>query len=168
MSQPPAHEPSSDLALPVLPEWFERPSAPEGGAGLRFACTLCGNCCSGPSGYVLVTDDECAALAAHLGLPLAEFLDTHTHVMAKGRSLRERPGAHGLDCVFLDRQSLPGKAVCSVYHHRPAQCRTWPFWKSNLRSADTWALASRVCPGMNKGVLVPSAQVKAQRDVVDI
>lgn len=149
-------------------EWFARSDGPEGGAGLRFGCTMCGHCCSGPAGYVLVNDAECAALAVRLGLGVQEFVDRYTHVLPEGRSLREHTGPRGYDCVFLDRAKFPGRAVCGVYEDRPRQCRTWPFWNSVLADAGTWKRAGAMCPGINKGVLVPVEQVRVLRGVVDI
>ncbi len=32
--------------------------------GLAFTCTQCGKCCTGDPGFVWVTDEEIAALAA--------------------------------------------------------------------------------------------------------
>lgn len=150
------------------PEWFARADGPEAGVGLRFGCTMCGHCCSGPAGYVLVNDEECAALAARLGLELQAFIDRYTHVLPEGRSLREHTGPRGYDCVFLDREKFPGRAVCGVYEDRPRQCRTWPFWNSVLENAGAWAKAGAMCPGINKGTLVPVEQVRVMRGVVDI
>lgn len=154
-------------SLPQL-EWFEKADPASGDLGLRFQCTMCGNCCSGPEGYVLVDDKEAAALAAHLNLSLAEFLERYTHMTSAGRSLTEKTTPHGQDCVFLDRDKFPGKAVCGVYELRPKQCRTWPFWKSLLVSRKRWELASRLCPGINKGPLFPPDEIARRRDVIDI
>ena len=145
-----------------MPEWFDEVG------GLQFTCTMCGNCCTGPAGYVLVTDDEIAALAARLGLSANAFRDRFTRDTHVGRSLNETRTAHGLDCVFLDRTSKPGKAVCGVYEDRPAQCRTWPFWESNLKSAKTWRVAGRTCPGLNTGRLYPPQEIRILRDRVKI
>jgi len=147
-------------------EWFARVDAPEHGQGLRFACTSCGNCCSGPPGYVLVSDAECHALARRLGLTTQAFIDQHTHVVERGRSLKEVPGPRGFDCIFLDRERVPGKAICGVYESRPGQCRTWPFWGHTLRTPETWAAAGRSCPGINTGAIVPLHQVRVLRDSV--
>ena len=143
-------------------EWFAQ------GDGLAFSCTLCGNCCTGAEGFVLFTDAEAAALAARLGVSVAEFIERYTHDTIRGRSLKERENSFGLDCVFLDRDKIPGKAVCGVYEDRPAQCRTWPFWKSNLTSRHAWERAKRVCPGMDKGKVYPVQQVRVLRDSVEI
>lgn len=148
-------------------EWFARPDSPEGGQGLRFACTMCGNCCSGSPGYVLVTEQECAALAKRLGITIDAFKRDYTHIMELGRSLNELENRN-YDCVFLDREKIPGKAVCGVYEDRPAQCQTWPFWPSLLRSRQAWDRAKRKCPGIDKGPLHPLVQIRVARDRVDI
>lgn len=149
-------------------EWFDQPDPATGKAGLSFGCTMCGNCCTGPEGYVLVTDEEVAALAARLSLSTAEFAERFTHMTPPGRSLTERLTDFGNDCVFLDRAKVPGKAVCGVYEDRPAQCRTWPFWKSNLVSRRSWELAKRRCPGMGKGTSYTPVQIRVLRDKVEI
>lgn len=161
---------SGNAAKPAGPEWFALPDAENGrdGTGLRFSCTMCGNCCSGPEGYVLVTDEEIAALARRLGMSVAEFTKKHTHVTSEGRSLKEKRSEKGLDCEFLDRETIPGKAVCGVYEDRPLQCRTWPFWPSVVKSRQTWERAKRVCPGIDKGKKHPLVQIRVQRDAFDI
>lgn len=154
----------------VAPEWFARPDPASGrdGTGLRFSCTMCGRCCSGPEGYVLVSDAEASALAARLGLRLDDFLARYTRRTRHGRSLTERRTQAGMDCIFLDRQTLPGKAICGVYEDRPAQCRSWPFWPSNLRSREDWEKARRICPGMDRGQLHTVVQVRIARDSFSI
>lgn len=49
------------------------PDPATGEDGLRFSCTMCGNCCSGPEGYVLIDDDEADVLAKRLQLSLGPF-----------------------------------------------------------------------------------------------
>lgn len=149
-------------------EWFEHPDSPEGGKGLRFGCTQCGNCCSGPPGFVLVNDAEAAALANHFGLTVDDFIAKYTHMLPEGRSLTEHPGPRGLDCVFLDRTTVPGKAICGVYHHRPSQCRTWPYWTSIIKTAQSWDRARAICPGINKGELTTADEIKRQRAIVEM
>lgn len=154
-------------------EWFAQPRPrPDGRpgveVGLRFACTMCGNCCTGPEGYVLYTEEEGRALAARLGVTDEEFARDYTKETTLGRSLKEKMTPFGLDCVFLDREKIPGKAVCGVYEDRPAQCRTWPFWPSLLRSERHWTAAKRGCPGLDKGKLIPPEQIRILRDTVDI
>ena len=148
-------------------EWFAR-DRDGNGPGLSFECTMCGNCCTGPEGYVLVSDAEAAALAARLGVTPDEFLARYTRITREGRSLTERKTEFGLDCIFLDRTKIPGKAVCGVYQDRPRQCRTWPFWPSNLSSPQAWERAKRICPGTGKGELHSLVQIRIARDSIRI
>lgn len=145
------------------PEWFDRVDPATGQAGLRFSCTMCGNCCSGPPGYVSFTVEEAEAMAARIGVTFERFMDEYTHDTPAGRSLREVAGAHGLDCVFLDRTTMPGKAICGVYEDRPSQCRTWPFWEGNLGSESDWKRAGKTCPGLNKGTQYTPLQIRLIR-----
>ncbi len=137
-----------------------RPAAtalPWYGDGLRFQCTQCGNCCSGAPGYVWVTPAETQPIAEFLGLTVAEFLDRHTRRTGSGRRslLEKRDG----DCEFLVRSG--GRTLCSIHPVRPVQCRTWPFWKSNLRSPETWAATGQHCPGIDKGPLHNAESIEA-------
>lgn len=124
--------------------------------GLRFACTQCGSCCGGEPGNVYVSDSEIAALADRLGLDEAAFRRRYTRTIHRRRqsaviSLIEKPNN---DCVFYDRQS-----GCTVYQDRPQQCRTWPFWRSNLQSSEDWAEAAADCPGIGRGEVVPASTI---------
>ncbi len=145
-------------------DWFEEPNGGSDKPGLRFRCTMCGNCCTGPEGYVNVSDQEVATLAARLRVTTEAFVRDYTRQTVFGRSLTEKPTPHGLDCVFLDRETVPGKAVCGVYEDRPEQCRTWPFWPSIIASRRTWEQAKRTCPGIDEGPLIPPEKIRIQRD----
>jgi uncharacterized protein len=160
----------TDGTSPATPEWFAIPDPEHGrdGSGLSFGCTMCGNCCSGPEGYVLVNDDEIAAMAARLRMTVQAFIDEHTHMTGEGRSLREKKVGKGLDCVFLDRDKIPGKAVCGLYEARPRQCRTWPFWNSVIKTRQTWERAKKVCPGIDSGKKYDLVQIRIARDTIDI
>jgi len=152
------------------PPWYTKPDAAgqtnAGELGLRFTCSQCGNCCTGAPGYVYYTPDEAVAMAADLGISRSQFDTAYTHAAPEGPSLTERNTRFGHDCVFLDRETEPGKALCRVYRSRPAQCRTWPFWKENLRSPRHWKSASRTCPGMNTGTLhsIETIRLTVERD----
>ena len=130
--------------------WYEE--------GLRFTCTRCGHCCTGEPGYVWVDDDDLAALAAHLGEPIEEVKAFYTRWTARGRTLREK--ANG-DCVFFDR----GQG-CTVYAVRPPQCRTWPFWESNVRTPETWRQTCQECPGSGQGELIPVEEITRRLKVI--
>ena len=116
--------------------------------GLQFRCTQCGNCCSGFPGFVWVNDDELRAIAEHTGKSIGEIRLMHTRLYAGRLSLSEF--ANG-DCTFFD----PKTRGCSIYEARPIQCRTWPFWRSNIESPEAWARASEGCPGIGTGDFVP-------------
>lgn len=160
--------PGPDSTPNPEPDWFDTAHVESGESGLRFQCTLCGRCCTGPEGYVLVSDPEVDALSARLGITPADFVARYTRITAEGRSLTEKDSPSGRDCIFLDREAIPGRAICGVYQDRPAQCRTWPFWPSNLRSPRDWARASAICPGIGTGPLYTPAQIRIQRDAFKI
>jgi uncharacterized protein len=131
------------------PPWYQD--------GLCFSCTQCGNCCSGAPGYVWVTNAEIEAIAQFLGLLPAEFVRLHVRKTNHSRSLLEKPGG---DCEFLER--LPdGRTQCQIHSVRPVQCRTWPFWKSNLATPEDWADTGRDCPGINRGGRHPLPVIQA-------
>ena len=111
--------------------------------GLKFNCTQCGNCCSGAPGYVWVTKEDRLRIAEFLGQPDRPLDERFVRRVGFRTSLTERPGG---DCIFL--KSEGGKRICGIYPVRPQQCRTWPFWNSNLRRPDSWTTASQSCPGM--------------------
>ena len=138
--------------------------------GLRFACTQCGNCCTGPTGFVWFTEEEGKALAKKLGVSEAEFYRDYARTIDGQWSLNERKTEHGFDCIFLDRDTVPGKAICGVYQARPMQCKTWPFWPENLRTQRTWLSVKRAtpCPGMDSGNLVPIEKIRIQRDATQL
>ena len=138
-------------------EWYEE--------GLRFSCTQCGNCCTGPPGAVWFNDTEGRAMAKKLGIEVATFYKQYAHKIGSKWSLREREIKGKFDCVFLDRSSE--KPSCKLYSSRPLQCRTWPFWKENLRSPEAWAQAKRAtpCAGMNTGKLIPIEEIRIQRSL---
>jgi Fe-S-cluster containining protein len=129
--------------------------------GLRFQCTACGDCCTGAPGYVWVNKDDIAALAAEVGLDVATFEAQYVREIGVRKSLLEYPNG---DCVFFDGQSRK----CRVYAARPRQCRTWPFWDSNLRSPEAWAETCRVCPGSGTGRLYQLGEIDAQRSLIRI
>jgi len=98
--------------------------------GLRFQCTQCGNCCTGAPGYVWVNQQEIEALAAAVGeTDLAVFEAKYVRKVGTRKSLKEFGNG---DCVFFDGQTRR----CTVYAQRPRQCRTWPFWDSNVRTPE--------------------------------
>lgn len=123
-------------------------------AGLRFGCLGCGNCCTGEPGYVWVTQSEIQQLAELLGMDVEQFELLFVRCVGRRKSLVELPNG---DCIFLERPSMR----CKVYPARPQQCRTWPFWRSNLESRAAWATTARRCPGTDRGRLYRSEEIDA-------
>lgn len=90
-------------------------------------------------------------MADHLGVDEQTFFQRYTKQILGRRSLAEVKIKSGqYDCVFLQRDDA-GKAMCGIYPVRPTQCRTWPFWDSNLKSPRDWRQAAQTCPGMQQG-----------------
>jgi Fe-S-cluster containining protein len=129
--------------------------------GLQFTCTECGDCCSGAPGYVWVTNEEIEALAAVVGITAEAFEDQYVRRVGVRKSLKEFPSG---DCVFLDSQTRK----CSVYQARPRQCRTWPFWDSNLKTPEDWKHTCAVCPGSGQGQLHNLDEIESRRRVVKV
>jgi Fe-S-cluster containining protein len=123
--------------------------------GLRFQCTQCGNCCTGAPGYVWVNKAEIEALAAKLAISAALFEEKYVRQIGMRKSLIEYPNG---DCVFFDGQ----RRTCTVYDARPRQCRSWPFWDSNVRTPEAWEHTCQVCPGSGNGNLVTVEEILKQ------
>jgi len=125
-------------------------------AGLHFSCIQCGNCCAGPEeGYVWISDKEIGFAAEELKMSEADFRNKYTRTACGEVSLKEDRKTK--DCIFLSNKS------CDIYHVRPNQCRTWPFWDVNLQSPDDWGWASTRCPGVNRGKLYSFREIEEIR-----
>lgn len=121
--------------------------------GLRFTCSQCGDCCTGAPGFVWVNKQEIQNLADLLEMDVEAFEAKYVRTVGIRKSLVEFPGG---DCVFFDTKARN----CKVYEARPRQCRTWPFWQSNLRSRETWEDTCEACPGSGKGKLHSLAEIE--------
>jgi len=115
---------------------------------------------TGAPGYVWVTNAEIQALAAAIQMEVEAFEDQYVRRVGIRKSLKEFPNG---DCVFLDE-----KRRCSVYQARPQQCRTWPFWDSNLKTAEDWKQTCDVCPGSGKGRLYSLSEIEERRATVKV
>jgi Fe-S-cluster containining protein len=127
--------------------WYER--------GLRFECTQCGKCCTGPpppDGPVYVTDAEIKRIAQFLRSNPREILQRCTKKIGRRRSLINA----GLSdrCIFLGPDNR-----CNIHDAKPAQCRTFPFWKSNVAHPEAWVETARSCEGIGQGELIPVEEI---------
>ena len=117
-------------------------------AGLHFGCTECGECCSGPGeGYIWITKPEIEFAAEFLKMSERQFRKEYLRRVGLRTTIIEHRVTK--DCIFL--RKIEGKKKCVIYPVRPNQCRTWPFWASNLTSPDEWNQAAQRCPGINRG-----------------
>jgi uncharacterized protein len=141
------------LHLMAFPPPADQPASPWYREGLRFECTQCGNCCTGMPGHVWVNEADIQRIAEFLDKPVGEIRLLRTRP-ARGRiSLNEYTNG---DCTFFE----PATRRCTIYPVRPLQCRTWPFWRSNLADEAAWRQAERACPGAGCGVLVPLEEIE--------
>jgi Fe-S-cluster containining protein len=124
--------------------------------GLKFKCSGCGDCCTGAPGYVWVNKAEVEAIAKLVEMDVDYFEDNYTRKIGIRRSLKEFSNG---DCVFFDNESRK----CEVYGARPRQCRTWPFWDSNLKSEQAWEQTCEFCPGSGTGKLFQLEEIEQRR-----
>jgi Fe-S-cluster containining protein len=126
--------------------------------GLHFGCTRCGHCCTGAPGYVWVNEPELEAIAGFLNEPPDQVRAVYTWQAKRGSSLREQGNG---DCVFYDQ--VEG---CTIYPVRPRQCRTWPFWASNVATPEAWRETCRICPGAGQGELISEEEITRRVRVI--
>jgi len=109
--------------------------------GLLFECTQCGACCTGAPGTIYVGPEEMDLIANHLNLTTDKLISKYLYPYKGSYSIREDQKGW---CYFYKNQ-------CTIYGVRPIQCRTFPFWFSNLRSETRWMRIQRQCPGIGHG-----------------
>jgi uncharacterized protein len=112
-------------------------------AGIRFECRRCGACCTGDPGIIRISNREIRVLADFLKISASGLTRMHLRPIASGFSIAEE--ADGA-CRFYDQG-------CRIYPVRPLQCRTYPFWFSQMRLIRHWEKARRQCPGIGTGTL---------------
>ena len=107
------------------------------------ACAQCkGKCCTGSSGYIWCSLDEQQAIADELGISLIDFQKRYVERVGARYTFKEIHLAQDdYACIFFDTKARN----CSIYHLRPVQCRTFPFWKAFKKHPD---LAYEECPGI--------------------
>ena len=131
-------------------------------SGLQFQCKQCGRCCTGEPGYVWVSEAEIEQIAAELGFDRLQFEAVFVRTISGlGKSLVEFEQG---DCCLFD----PVKRTCQVYESRPVQCRSWPFWKRNIETANSWKKTAKFCPGCNRGPLFSQEQIDEQEKKIEI
>jgi hypothetical protein len=117
--------------------------------GLRFSCRRCGGCCVGEPGTIYVSRPEIEKIAAFLELSVGRFTRQYLYPFRDSHSIKE--DEHGR-CLFFENG-------CTIYDIRPLQCRTFPFWFSNMRSEARWRRVARQCPGIGRGRLFAKTEI---------
>jgi len=122
----------------------------------RFACTGCGQCCTGRGSYVIeVSRAEQRRLQHFLGITWKwlrrRYVFRFDH---ETESIRMRPNGN---CVFLDADRR-----CRIYSVRPKQCRAYPFWPE-LASRQAWRAEARRCEGIGSGPVIPLVKLERAR-----
>lgn len=136
---------NSDSNLP----WYKE--------GLRFQCTQCGRCCSGPPGFVWLTQKDIKRFSQYFEISEEAFLRKYTRQVGLRVSLLEVENTSSFDCIFLKNRK------CSVHTHRPEQCRSYPFWSAILESKDHWEIEETYCEGINH----PEANIIPLEEIID-
>jgi len=106
-----------------------------------FECTKCGKCCvaSGKRVLLVVSDDEAAGMAMCLNMTPEQFAETFLD------QSRMKLCADG-SCPMLD----PETNLCRTYEARPEQCRTFPYWPSNLKNGGFTPAVRELCEGIGE------------------
>ena len=127
--------------------------------GLRFGCLKCGACCVGEPGTIYVTDAEIGTIAAWLNQSVDAFTAQYLYPYKDSYSIKEDEQGR---CLFFEDG-------CTIYTIRPLQCRTFPFWFSNLRSQHRWQRIKSECPGIGHGRLYSREEIlKLVRESIPI
>ena len=108
-----------------------------------------------------MTEEEIVQIAEFLDKPVGEIRLMHTRPLRNKISLREYPNG---ECVYFDGMARK----CTIYPVRPAQCRTWPFWRSLISSSSTWNSLQRNCPGINQGELVQLEEIEKRASELEL
>ncbi|MBC8374649.1 MAG: YkgJ family cysteine cluster protein [FCB group bacterium] len=119
--------------------------------GLHFECTGCGACCKLGGGFVYPTLEDVGFAARHLELSVNKFTEAYME-LHEGQYVFKNDGDN---CIFY------GENGCTIYEARPTQCRTFPFWKANLKSQYRWKLIEEECEGIGQGRLFDFVEIEA-------
>jgi Fe-S-cluster containining protein len=118
----------------------------------RFACTRCGNCCSGHSGFVWLADGEIERMARAQGATPESFARRFVRTARDPRTGELRSALKESDAAGGRCALLVGKNTCGVYDARPEHCRAFPYWDSVMTDRAAFESARSTCPGIAVGV----------------
>jgi hypothetical protein len=106
-----------------------------------FECRMCGDCCKGYGGTYL-RETDVAAIAAYLGIDVAEFKSAYCESSGSKTILAQQPNGY---CVFWNN-------LCTIHPVKPRMCRQWPYIKSVLIDVENWYAMGTMCPGIRQDV----------------
>ena len=138
---------SNKLQMADQEPWYQE--------GLSFKCTGCGKCCTGSPGYVWVDEQDIESMSQFLNISIDLFRRKYLRQKNGRYSLIELK-SKGYDCIFLEDNK------CSIYPVRPIQCRTYPWWLSNLSSKEAWEKAAEICEGIQPEA--PTVELETIKD----
>ena len=129
---------------------------------LRFQCTGCGKCCYGTPGchYIKLNRSEAEKIRDHLGIGADWFRQRYLETLEDG-SFGIRLNETGV-CPFLAHDKS-----CSIYVHRPTQCRTYPFWPEVINTEKEWKDEARRCEGIDHGAVIPLKEIEKRLRELD-
>ena len=96
--------------------------------GIRFECQGSSSCCvsRGMYGFVYLSNKDLKKLSKYFSISNKQFVDKYCDRTDGYLHLKEI-NKNG-NCQFLEGTK------CSVYITRPEACRSWPFWKENMKA----------------------------------
>jgi Fe-S-cluster containining protein len=103
-----------------------------------------------------VTRPEIELIAEQLKITPGEVRGKYLKRVGLRTTIIEQAGTN--DCIFL--RKVGDQKRCIVYPIRPSQCRSWPFWPSNLTHPGAWDKAAQKCPGINRGRLYTFEEIE--------
>ena len=71
-------------------------------------------------------------------------------------------------CPTATASSSTARAGPASSTRRPRQCRTWPFWASNLATPAAWERMCERCPGGNRGPLTPLRTIQGKLGIINV
>ena len=122
---------------------------------LRFECTGCGKCCTGNNDhYIAMNKVEAERIRKYLDISESWFRRRYvSHLTRNTLTARMKDGR----CSFLDPQGS-----CRIYHLRPVQCQTYPWWPEVVETKRSWNNEAKRCEGINAGSVVPVKNITHQ------
>jgi uncharacterized protein len=127
-----------------MPKWWETEP-------IQFECQPdCFKCCTKP-GVVNFDRGDIYDAAKFLEIKTSDF---KRKFLKKDFGVYEMELEEGQVCRFLTLQG------CAIHPAKPKQCHAYPFWKENLRTRNHWQLTAGFCPGIGKGPIVPTEEIK--------